>query len=85
MRVQDPSTMHCFNPSGQTANQISAAASWLTNEGEALFAIATTAGSVVVVKMPPYGIQSKREHSSSCLWITGGLVITPSLMLTDCA
>ena len=43
-------------PAGSTYRHHTAA-TWMTADGSALFALATNTGKIVFVKMPPFGIQ----------------------------
>jgi hypothetical protein len=52
----DPRNMHMINPGGSIAAHLLSAASCVTAEADALFALGTNAGSVVLLKMPPVGI-----------------------------
>ena len=44
------------NPAAATY-KIHTSGAWMTSDGHALFALGTNAGSIVFVKMPPFGIQ----------------------------
>ena len=48
-----------INPGGSITSHYHTAASYHTPEGEALFALASSSGSILLVKMPPLGMQGK--------------------------
>ena len=59
-KVTAPGNSHNFNIIGiSTTHQILAASSCLTKDGEAIFALSTSHGSVLLVKLPPHGIQGR--------------------------
>ena len=49
----DPKNKHMVNPAGTMTSHLSCAATYLTNEGEALFAFSSNTGNLLLVKMPP--------------------------------
>eukprot|EP00058_Branchiostoma_floridae_P011934 XP_002597422.1 hypothetical protein BRAFLDRAFT_122633 [Branchiostoma floridae] len=53
--LRNEANFHLLNQS--PSNYPHLGATWLTNEGEALFAMATIGGSILLVKLPQYGIQ----------------------------
>ncbi|XP_038053213.1 nuclear pore complex protein Nup160-like isoform X2 [Patiria miniata] len=55
--IRDTTNFHVIGQGGSATYEFQTSSSWLTSEGEAMFALATNAGSVVVVKLPPIGIQ----------------------------
>ncbi|CAH1786774.1 unnamed protein product, partial [Owenia fusiformis] len=55
--VRDPANLYSVCHSGTQSYQIHTATSWLTGEGEALFGMATNTGSILLIKLPSYGIQ----------------------------
>ena len=59
--AQQAGNSHIINMSGGPAYNVHAAAAWLTNDDEALFALATNLGSILLVKMPPYRIQGGQQ------------------------
>ncbi|XP_078583967.1 nuclear pore complex protein Nup160-like isoform X2 [Branchiostoma floridae x Branchiostoma japonicum] len=54
--LRNEANFHLLNQS--PSNYPHLGATWLTNEGEALFAMATIGGSILLVKLPQYGIQA---------------------------
>jgi len=46
-----------LNPAGTMSSMIIYAATHYTQDGEGLFALANNAGNIVMVKMPPLGMQ----------------------------
>ena len=56
-QFRESTNFHVISQSGTQSYEFHASASWLTNEGEALFAMATNVGSVVLIKLAPMGIQ----------------------------
>ncbi len=48
---------HALQQPAGGAYKLHTAAAWVANDGHALFALATNAGAVLFVKMPPFGIQ----------------------------
>ncbi|XP_070567013.1 nuclear pore complex protein Nup160-like [Ptychodera flava] len=55
--IQDHSNRQFLSQGGGQVHEPYTSASWVTNEGEAVFALATNVGSILVVKLPPQGIQ----------------------------
>ncbi len=55
--VSSSQDSHCLQLTATPGYAIHSSAAWLTNEDEALFALATNVGTILLVKMPPYGIQ----------------------------
>ncbi|CAH1256707.1 NUP160 [Branchiostoma lanceolatum] len=53
--LRNEANFHLLNQS--PSNYPHLGATWLTNEGEGLFAMATIGGSILLVKLPQYGIQ----------------------------
>lgn len=62
----DPRNTHMINPGGSITSHYHTAASYHTQEGEALFALASSSGSILLVKMPPLGIQGMTSPFSPC-------------------
>ncbi|XP_071795537.1 nuclear pore complex protein Nup160-like [Asterias amurensis] len=54
---RDATNFHVMGQGGSTSYEFQTVSSWLTGDGEAVFALATTAGSVILVKLPPIGVQ----------------------------
>ena len=56
--AQDPLNCHTLThaASAVPAPNVTAGAAWLSSDGEALFAMATDAGTVLLVKLPRVGI-----------------------------
>ncbi|XP_041365360.1 nuclear pore complex protein Nup160-like [Gigantopelta aegis] len=52
-----PQDKHMLNPSGNTSYSVLTAATYVTGDGDALFALGTSTGGVVLVRMPPAGLQ----------------------------
>ena len=57
--AREPTNSHLLRSVGGTVYQVHTAAAWLTPQGQALFALATNTGSILLVKLPLYGIQGK--------------------------
>ncbi|XP_022094945.1 nuclear pore complex protein Nup160-like isoform X2 [Acanthaster planci] len=55
--IRDAANFHVIGQGGSAAYEFQTSSSWLTNDGEVMFALATNTGSVVLVKLPPIGIQ----------------------------
>lgn len=55
----DARNSHMLNPGGTITSHFTAAASFYTLEGEGLFALANSSGSILLVKMPPLDIQGR--------------------------
>ncbi|XP_077865765.1 nuclear pore complex protein Nup160-like [Saccoglossus kowalevskii] len=55
--IQDPSNTQFLSQGGSQVHEPHTSASFLTNEGEAVFSLATNVGNILVVKLPPLGIQ----------------------------
>ncbi|XP_077979037.1 nuclear pore complex protein Nup160-like [Glandiceps talaboti] len=55
--IQDPRNTQFLSQGGAHVHEPHTSASWVTNEGEALFAFATNIGSILLVKLPPVEIQ----------------------------
>ena len=53
----DAKNSHMLNPAGTMSSMIIYAATHYTQDGEGLFALANNAGNIVMVKMPPLGMQ----------------------------
>ncbi|KAL5006888.1 hypothetical protein ScPMuIL_015694 [Solemya velum] len=53
----DPQNKHMLNPGGSITSQLYGAATYLTSDGEALYAIASSMGSVMLVILPAQGVQ----------------------------
>ena len=58
VRAQDPAHSHHINQSGQTFTAV-ATATWLCSDGHAMYTVATTSGSVLLMKLLPLGIQGQ--------------------------
>lgn len=54
--ASDLKNMHMINPGGSIGGHLLSASSAVTADGQALFAVGTTAGSILTLKMPPLGI-----------------------------
>lgn len=48
-----------LNPAGTISSMFICAASFYTQDGEGMFALANNSGNIVLVKMPPLGMQGK--------------------------
>ncbi|XP_013393121.1 nuclear pore complex protein Nup160-like isoform X1 [Lingula anatina] len=75
----EPSDCHSISPVSNVAYSLHAAGAWLTTEGEALFALATSTGSILFIKLPPKGIQGivtqhELKHASMMQRLWTGLV-----------
>ncbi|XP_076451143.1 nuclear pore complex protein Nup160-like [Babylonia areolata] len=75
----DSKNLHLLNPGGSITAHLVSAASCLNGEGEALFALGTNAGTILLLKMPPVGItgvviQHELSHSSVMQKLWSGLV-----------
>lgn len=55
--VRGQSSSHIISSPTGSVYHLRTAAGWLTNDGEAIFALATNNGSILLIKFPPYGIQ----------------------------
>ncbi|XP_053384862.1 nuclear pore complex protein Nup160-like isoform X2 [Mercenaria mercenaria] len=82
-KCMDARNSHMLNAGGTITSHFTAAASFYTQEGEALFALANSSGNIILVKMPPLDIQGIVQQFELCqtsvmqkLWT--GLV--PSMM-----
>ncbi|XP_052801877.1 nuclear pore complex protein Nup160-like [Mya arenaria] len=82
-KCMDSKNSHMLNPAGTLSSVFTCAGSFCTQEGEALFALGNTAGNILLVKMPPLGMQGIVQQFELCqtsvmqkLWT--GLV--PSMM-----
>ena len=60
--LRNEANFHLLNQS--PSNYPHLGATWLTNEGEALFAMATIGGSILLVKLPQYGIQGEWDKQT---------------------
>lgn len=49
----DPRNKHMVSPPGTMTTQLSCAATYLTDQGEALYAFSSNAGNLLMVKLPP--------------------------------
>ena len=58
--ARDHTSSYLLMSTAGTVYRVHTAAAWLTNDGEGLFALATNTGSVLLIKLPPYGIQGER-------------------------
>ncbi|XP_072022544.1 nuclear pore complex protein Nup160-like [Amphiura filiformis] len=56
-QFRESTNCYVISHSASQSYEFHTSASWLTNEGEALFAMATNVGSVVLIKLAPMGIQ----------------------------
>ncbi|XP_075044180.1 nuclear pore complex protein Nup160 [Mixophyes fleayi] len=56
MNYRDPSNSYVIPSLPGRAQNSSASAAWLSSEGEALFAIPSSSGGILVVTMPPYDV-----------------------------
>ncbi|XP_071956032.1 nuclear pore complex protein Nup160-like [Antedon mediterranea] len=64
--IQDPANLYTLDQTGSHHHEIHTSSSCLTNEGEALFAMTTRKGSIILVKLTAIGlggIVSQRELS----------------------
>ena len=52
----DTKNMHMLNPGGSITAHLLSATSCVNGEGEAMFALGTNAGSILVLKVSPVGI-----------------------------
>lgn len=52
----DSKNMHMLNPGGSITTHLLSATSFVNNDGEAVFALATSAGSIILLKLPPFGV-----------------------------
>ena len=57
--ITDPTGSHILGSTGIPICSVHLASSAMSATGEALFALATNAGSVVMIKLPPYGLPGK--------------------------
>ena len=57
--ARDHTNTYLLTATAGMVYRVHTAAAWLTNEGEGLFALATSTGSILLVKLPPYGIQGE--------------------------
>ena len=55
----DQRNTHMINPGGSITSHYHSAATYYTQEGEAMFALASSSGNILLVKMPPLGMQGK--------------------------
>ena len=55
----DQRNTHMINPGGSITSHYHSAATYYTMDGEALFALASSSGNILLVKMPPLGMQGK--------------------------
>lgn len=63
LSLQDPSHSAIIpSTTGQTGSPITATA-WLSQSGEAHYALASPAGGITMVTLPPYGTQGRDDHS----------------------
>ena len=66
-KVQESNNSHSINSPAAgaqvTTQMATTAAGWLTNDGEALFAMATASGSILLVKLPPVGLAGNEERN----------------------
>ena len=60
VRAQDPAHSLNFNQSGPTFAAVTST-TWLTSDGHAMFAISTTGGTVLLVRLPPLGMQGELD------------------------
>ena len=58
----DARNLHMLNPGGSIAAHLLSATSCVTGDGEAMFALGTNAGSILLLKMPPVGITGKESR-----------------------
>ncbi|KAL3841807.1 hypothetical protein ACJMK2_019908 [Sinanodonta woodiana] len=54
--------MYMLHPGGSITSQFHTAATYLMTDGEAVFALANSDGSIVIIVMPPLGIQGIVQH-----------------------
>ncbi|KAJ8402930.1 hypothetical protein AAFF_G00362440 [Aldrovandia affinis] len=57
LNLQDPAHSHVLPALPGQLTSPSASAAWLSSEGDAHFALASTTGGILVVKLPPYDVQ----------------------------
>lgn len=57
----DTKNLHMLNPGGSITAHLLSATSCVTGEGEAMFALGTNAGSILLLKMPPVGITGEES------------------------
>ena len=55
----DARNMHMLNPGGSIAAHLLSAASCVTVDGDAVFALGTNTGSILLLKMPPVGVSGQ--------------------------
>ncbi|XP_070200542.1 nuclear pore complex protein Nup160-like isoform X2 [Littorina saxatilis] len=75
----DAKNLHMLNPGGSITAHLISAATCISGEGEAMFALGTNAGSILLLKMPPVGItgvviQHELSQSSVMQKLWSGLV-----------
>ncbi|XP_052227575.1 nuclear pore complex protein Nup160-like isoform X1 [Dreissena polymorpha] len=82
-KCMDVRNTHMLNPAGTISCVFTCASSFYTQEGEALFALGNNSGNILLVKLPPLGMQGIIQQFELCqtsvmqkLWT--GLV--PSIM-----
>ena len=51
------------NPAGTMTSHLSCAATYLTTEGEALFAFSSNTGNLLLVKMPPVDVEGGKSKT----------------------
>ena len=56
----DARNSHMLNPGATITSHFTAAASYYTQDGEALFALANSLGNILLVKMPPLDMQGNQ-------------------------
>ncbi|RXM33300.1 Nuclear pore complex protein Nup160 [Acipenser ruthenus] len=52
---------------GQFPNS-TASTAWLSSEGEALFALPSTSGGILIIKLPPHDVQGKESQHWQCFY-----------------
>lgn len=55
----DSINMHMLNPGGSITAHLTSAISCINSEEEALFALGTTSGSIILLKLPPLKIKGE--------------------------
>ncbi|KAL4225759.1 hypothetical protein ACF0H5_016448 [Mactra antiquata] len=65
-KCMDARNFHMLNPGGTITSHFTAAASFYTQEGEGLFALANSSGNILLVKMPPLGMQGIVQQFELC-------------------
>ena len=59
--VNEATNCYTVQQPAAASYRLQTAGAWMTGDGHALFALATNAGSIVFIKMPPFGIQGMQN------------------------